>query len=132
MDRVWTARLRWRLRGAWQWKVCVLLVVVDAVLMHVLPIAGDGTRLIGALLLAGFFNLITIAVLAPLAGWLLRRRRPDLPAVIASDYAGAVLLGGVTVVLVVLGLAHRGAMQAERAELANILETSKDDVVHHH
>ena len=50
--------------------------------------AGEGTDLVGGLLLAGFLNLVVVAVLAPLAGTLLRRSRPDLPAVVAGDYAG--------------------------------------------
>src|SRR5436190_6262432 len=86
LERVWTSRLRWRFRGAAQWPLFGALVVVDAVVLHVLPLAGDaGPGAAGALLLAFFFNLVAVAVAGPIGGLLLRRRRPDLPAVVASD-----------------------------------------------
>ena len=43
-------------------------------------------------LIAGFANLAVVALLAPAAGRLLRRRRADLPRAIAADYAGTALL----------------------------------------
>src|SRR5438309_1987385 len=107
MEQVWASRLRWRLRGAWQWPVFGVLVVGDAVLLHVLPVAGDdGAGPVGALLLAGFFNLVAVAVVGPLGGWALRSRRPDLPKVVASDYAGTVAMVVVTGVLLGIGLVH--------------------------
>lgn len=36
-------RLRWRVRGAWQWPAFVLLTLADAALLHWLPLAGEGT-----------------------------------------------------------------------------------------
>src|SRR5947207_71023 len=42
MERVWASRLRWRLTGATQWPAFALFVIGDAVLLHLLPIAGDG------------------------------------------------------------------------------------------
>ena len=36
----WT-RLRWRLSGATMWPAFALALVVDALLLHLLPIAGD-------------------------------------------------------------------------------------------
>src|SRR5919107_1549378 len=39
-ERVWTARLRWRLRGATMWPAFLLALVVDTVLLRALPIAG--------------------------------------------------------------------------------------------
>ena len=112
----WT-RLRWRLRGAWQWPIFVLLTAVEAVLLNELPVWGDGAEgLLPGLLLAGFFNLFVVAVPAPLAGRLLRRRRPDLPRPVASDYAGSALLVVLLVVLVVAGLVHRPAVAEERAD----------------
>ena len=37
-------RLRWRLRGAWQWPTFALLTVLDALLVARLPFQGDGRR----------------------------------------------------------------------------------------
>ena len=51
---------------------------------------------------------------APLAGLWWRRRRPSLPRLVADDRAGTVLLGALTVLLAVLGLAHRPAMGEAR------------------
>jgi hypothetical protein len=116
-ERVWWTRLRWRLRGATMWPAFVAAVIVDALLLHELPIAGDSApEPFGAVLLAFFFNLVAVAVGAPLAGRMLRRRRPALPKVVADDRAGTIVLGALCAGLVALGLAHRPAMRAgERA-----------------
>ncbi len=109
-------RLRWRLRGAWMWPVFAMLTLADAVLLHHMPLAGAGTPYIGGFLLAGFFNLLAVAVVAPLMALAVRRRRPDLPRVVAVDYAGTALLGLVSVALLGAGLAHRPArLAAENA-----------------
>jgi len=120
MEQVQWSRLRWRLRGAWMWPAFIALTVVDAVLLHALPIAGErGPGFVPALLLAGFFNLVAVAVVAPLAGLLVRRRRPDMPRSVAHDYAGAALVVVVTLVLLAVGIAHRPAVQrAQRARAA--------------
>jgi hypothetical protein len=109
-------RLRWRLRGAWQWPAFAVLTVVDALLLARLPFQGEGADAIGGLLLATFLNLFAVALPAPLVGWLLRRRRPDLPFFIARDYAGAALLVLVTGALLAGGLAHDSALADERAD----------------
>jgi hypothetical protein len=107
-EPLWRSRLRWRWRGALLWPLFVGLTIADALLLGELPIAGDGgTDLVPALLLASFFNLLAVAVVAPVASARLRRRRRDLPKVIADDYAGAALLGVVTLGFVVGGLIHR-------------------------
>ena len=101
------SRLRWRMRGAWMWPAFGVLTLADALLLHELPIAGEGTGLVPGALLAGFLNLIALAVLMPAGAALLRRRRPDLPRVVARDYAGTGLLLLVTAGLVAGGLVHR-------------------------
>ena len=119
MERVWWSRLRWRLRGAWMWPTFLVVAVFDAVLLHELPIAGeDGTDLVPALLLAGFFNLLAVAVIAPFVGMLVRRRRPSLPRTVATDYAGTALVIVVAVALLAGGLIHRPAVEQARRERA--------------
>src|SRR6478735_3878658 len=81
-------RLRWRLRGAWQWPVFAVLTVLDAMLVAWLPFQGEGGDIWGAVLLVGFVNLLAVALVAPFLGMAVRRRRPDLPRVVARDYAG--------------------------------------------
>lgn len=115
VERVWHRRLRWRLRGAWQWPAFIVLTLADGVLLAKLPpYEGGPPAVFPGVLLAAFANLIAVAVLAPAAGWALRRRRPDLPRFIAADYAGTWLLAAITAVLVTGGLAHRSAAADER------------------
>src|SRR4051812_18889349 len=109
-------RLRWRLRGAWQWPAFIVLTAADAVLVSRLPFQGEGTDAIGAFLVAGFFNLLAVALLAPLFGMLLRRRRRDLPALIARDYAGTALLVAIFCAILAGGVIHRSAVIEERAD----------------
>jgi hypothetical protein len=114
-ERLWPRRLRWRMRGAWLWPSFVVLTLVDGVLLHRLPFydvgAGDLAR---GVLLAAFANLVCAAVIAPLVGRRLRRSRPDLPRLIANDYAGAALLCTLTAAFLAGGLLHRPAVRAER------------------
>lgn len=111
-------RMRWRLRGAWMWPAFAVLTLVDAALIHTFPLAGEATGLFGGLLLSAFFNLLAIAVAAPLVAILVRRRRPDLPRVVAVDYVGTVLLLGVTATFLAIGLAHRSDILDSRDALA--------------
>src|SRR4029450_3745808 len=113
---VWHRRLRWRLRGAWMWPTFLALTLVDGVLLVVLPpYEGGPPAVFPGVLLALFANLLAVAVVAPFAGRLLRRRRPDLPRFIATDHAGATPAGAIAAVLVIAGIAHRSAAAAESA-----------------
>jgi hypothetical protein len=118
-EPLWRSRLRWRWRGALQWPAFVTLTVVDALVLGVLPIAGDGgTHLVPALLLAMFFNLVAVALAAPLLATLLRRRRRDLPRVIAEDHAGTAMLLVVSGLLVAGGVLHRPEKDAAEHAMA--------------
>jgi hypothetical protein len=130
VERVWHRRLRWRLRGAWQWPTFVVLTAVDAVLLTELPFYEDGPGgLVPAVLLSGFLNLFLVAVLAPFAGRLLRRARPDLPRLIAGDYSGTALLCAATALLVAGGLLHRSDRLAEDADERAVAASVHDYVV---
>jgi hypothetical protein len=119
MENVRLTRLRWRLRGAWMWPTFVALTVFDALLLGALPIAGEtGPDFVPGLLLAGFMNLVAVAVIAPLVGLVLRRRRTGLPRMVANDYAGTALVVVVSVVLLAVGLIHRPAIQAAKRDRA--------------
>jgi hypothetical protein len=100
-------RLRWRLRGAWLWPGFVVLTLLEMLLLHWLPLAGQGTDFIPALLLAGSLNLIAVALLGGLGGYALRRLRPDMPKVVADNYAGSAMLALVGATFVTVGLVHR-------------------------
>ena len=92
--------------------------VLGGILVHLRPIAGDETRLMSALLLCGFFNLVVVAVAAPLGGRVLRRLRPGLPREVATDRAGTGLLAGLVVVLAVVGALHHGDVVEEEQDFA--------------
>jgi hypothetical protein len=126
VERLWWPRLRWRMRGAWQWPAFAALTLVDAVLLAELPFYDRGPgSFVGGLLLAGFINLFAVAIVAPVAGRWLRRRRQDLPRLVANDYAGTGALVLAAVGLAVGGVLHRPAMAAERADVAAATEDAR-------
>ncbi len=104
VERLRPSRLRWRMRGAWLWPAFFGLTVVDGILIAELPpYEGTPPDLAGGILLAGFANLLLLAVVAPFVGRLVRRRRPDLPRPIAYDYAGTALLAALTATILAAG-----------------------------
>jgi len=113
-ERLFWRRARWRLRGAWQWPAYVVLTIADGVMLARLPFSGDGTAgVVPGVLVAGFANLLAVALLAPPLGRRLRRRRPDLPRIVATDYAGTGLLVAIAAALLAGGLVHRPAVASE-------------------
>jgi hypothetical protein len=98
-------RLRWRLRGALTWPLFVVLTAVEAVALHLWPVAGGSASIVGTFLLAGFVNLIAVAAVAPLLARALRRRSgPVAPLEVVTDRAATRLLVGVAL-LFALGAA---------------------------
>ena len=96
-----------------------MATLVDTLLLHWLPLAGDRrTFIVSAFLLAGCVNILVVAAFSGLGGWWLRRRRPDLPKVVADDYAGTALVLAVTAAFLALGLAHRPQLLAEREDFS--------------
>jgi len=106
--------MRWRLRGAWLWPTFLLATLAEMALLHWLPVQGDSTRWISALLVAGCLNLLAIVVLGGPGGIVLRRRRSDLPKVVADDYAGTAALGFVALAFLAAGLLHHSAIVDRR------------------
>ena len=110
-------RLR-RLSGAWLWPTFVVATLLDMALLHWLPIAGEASGWIAALLLAGSLNVLAIALLGGLGGAVLRRRRRDLPKVVADNYAGLAALAAVGLAFLVAGLVHRPELAARKEGFA--------------
>ena len=130
VERVWARRLRWRMRGDWQWPAFAVLTLLDAVLLTQLPFYDEGPgTFVAGVLVAMFFNLLAVAVVGPLLGLRLRRMRPDLPRLIASDYASTAVLGTITTLMLAGGLLHRPAVAAERADVAAVAASTHDYVV---
>jgi len=110
-------RLRWRLRGAWLWPTFVVLTLADAVIVHALPLSGDSASLVGSWLLSVGSACWRSLRLAPPLGFAVRRLRPDMPRLVARNYAGAVTTLTVSIVLLAAGLAHRDVIKADLAAL---------------
>jgi hypothetical protein len=107
-------RLRWRRAGAWLWPSFIVLTVVDAIVGNNLPPAGSTESLMAAALLGLVLNLLGVLLLSRPLGWVLRRVRPDLPAVVARDYGGTVVVVALTAVLLGVGLVHRPVIRASQ------------------
>lgn len=117
----WLTRIRWRRRGAWLWPLFIALTIVGAVVGHALPLQGETESLMAAGLLAGVLNLLAVLLCTrPLAA-LLRRLRPDLPQVVARDYAGRALVIAVVAALTVAGLLHRPAIEQHHREMQDAI-----------
>jgi hypothetical protein len=127
---VWLTRTRWRMRGAWLLPAFVVFTVAEGIALELLPISGEGPGgVVPGVLLAGFANLIAVATLAPLAGRRLRRRRPDLPRIIADNYAGTALLCVIAAGTLALGLVHRPRVLAEQADHGAVAGAVHDYVI---
>jgi hypothetical protein len=108
MDVAWSRRMRWRRRGAWMWPAFVAAVAADAFIGTQLPPAGESEGLYAAALAGLVLNTLGVILLSrPLAA-IVRRRRPDLPLIVARDYAGTTIVAGVTAALLAAGLIHHG------------------------
>jgi hypothetical protein len=104
-------RVRWRRAGAWLWPSFVVLTVADGVVGHLLPPQGAAESLFAAALLGLVANLLGVILLSRPLGKLLRRRRPDMPGVVARDYGGTIVVLSVTATLAIVGLIHRPAIE---------------------
>ncbi len=123
MEPLWRSRLRWRMKGAWLWPAFFILTPLEAFVLTRLPFYGtEGPGSFAAgIIVAGFFNLLLVAVVTPLVARLWRRRRGDLPRVVAQDTAGARLLVAGCVAMLAGGIAHRPVIEeAERDQTAQL------------
>jgi hypothetical protein len=117
MDGASITRLRWRLHGAWMWPSFVVLTLLDGVIVHWRPLAGDSESPVGGWLIGVFLSLVGFVVLAPLIGVVLRRLRGDMPKIVARDYAGTIVTATVTAILLAAGLAHHASVTADQRTL---------------
>jgi hypothetical protein len=114
MDGAWLVRMRWRRRGAWLWPAFAAVTILDALIGNALPPSGDTQTLVGAGLVACFLNLLGIVLLARPIGAIVRRRRRDLPRIVARDYAGTAVILTIGVVLLSAGLINRSSVIEHR------------------
>jgi hypothetical protein len=114
MDAAWLVRMRWRRRGAWLWPAFVATVFIDALVGHALPPLGETQSLVAAALLGLVLNVIAVLLLSRPFGAAIRRRRGDLPRVVARDYGGTAAVLLVAGALLAAGLAHRPVVLAHQ------------------
>lgn len=112
MEFGWYQRARWRRRGAWLWPVFVAATMADAALGHARPPAGDAQSVPSAALVGLVLNVIAVLLLSRPGGALMRRLRPDLPKVVARNYAGTWAVVAVSVALLLAGVVHHGTVVA--------------------
>lgn len=132
-ESIWRARLRWRLRGAWQGPAFVAFTLFEAVLLNRLPIAGDGgLDVVGGFLLCGFFNLAVVGALAPLTARVLQRRRPSpVPLSVVQDRVATSLMALLATGLVAIGIGHHAAVASAHRDYLEQLRAVRAYVAHH-
>lgn len=131
-ESLWRARLRWRMRGAWQGPTFAALTLFEAILLHRLPISGDGgSNVVGAFLLCGFFNLAVVGLLAPVVARVMARRRPSgVPLSVVQDRVGTGLMSLLALGLVAIGIGHHSVVVRAGAEYAQQLQAVRAYVIH--
>ncbi|HEY5430940.1 MAG TPA: hypothetical protein VIK04_17625, partial [Solirubrobacteraceae bacterium] len=65
------------------WPTFVVAAILDGVIAHVRPLAGDRQSFFGGVLAGLVLNLLAVLFFSGAFGKLLRRRRTDLPMAIA-------------------------------------------------
>ena len=113
-ERFWPRRVRWRLRGAWQWPAFAVLTLADGLIIHYLSPTGGRVDVFLGVIIASFGNLLLVGLVAP---WLARRlverqRRSEAvtgatgpPDEVVHDRTGTALLCAGAVAVAVAGLA---------------------------
>ncbi len=119
--RGWLTRIRWRRRGAWLWPLFIVLTILDAVIGHALPPQGQTESLVAAALLACVLNLIAVVLGSRPLGAVLRHYRPDLPRVVARDYAGRAVVVAVAAALAAVGLLHHSTIVADHRAMQDAI-----------
>ncbi|MGO9823392.1 MAG: hypothetical protein ACLPTJ_22400 [Solirubrobacteraceae bacterium] len=117
MEAAWLARMRWRRRGAWLWPTFAAATVLDGALLHALPAAGATQTLVGGIVAGMVFNVLAVLLLSRPLGVLVRRARPDMPVVVARNYAGTFAVLFVSAVMLAIGLAHHSTVVAQQRAL---------------
>jgi hypothetical protein len=117
MDGGWLVRLRWRRRGAWLWPAFVVMTVADGVIWHVWPPSGDRQSIVPGMLVGLMLNLLAVLFLSRPGGALLRRRRPDLPSVVARNYAGTSGVIAVSAAVLAAGALHHATIVSNQSAM---------------
>jgi hypothetical protein len=95
----------------------VAAIAADAVLEHIRPPAGNAESIASAALVGLVLNLLAVLLLARPVGALIRRFRPDMPWVVARNYAGTSVVVVVSAALLIAGLVHHSSIVANQNTL---------------
>lgn len=125
MDGAWLHRIRWRRRGAWLWPAFAALTIAEAFVLHALPMEGDGQSVFGAGLIALVLNLIAVILLSRPLGAVLRRARPDLPGIVARDYAGTAVITVIAAAFLTAGILHHSTLVAQRSAMDDAIRRAQ-------
>jgi hypothetical protein len=125
MDGAWLARARWRRRGAWMWPMFAVLIVVDGLIGSTWPPSGESWNGVGAALLACFLNLFAIVVVSVPVSLIVRRVRPDLPKIVARDYAATIVMLCITAIFLTAGLAHHARVMSDRRAMTDAISRAQ-------
>jgi hypothetical protein len=117
MDGGWLVRLRWRRRGAWLWPAFVVMTVADGVIWHVWPPSGDRQSIVPGMLVGLMLNLLAVLFLSRPGAALLRRWRPDLPSVVARNYAGTSAVIAVSAAVLATGALHHATIVSNQSAM---------------
>jgi hypothetical protein len=118
-ERLWPARLRWRLRAATMWPAFIAVTLLDGVLLHLLPPIGTNVPVIAGIIMSTFGNLVLIGAAAPFLARRIGARRPGPPAPeqaaheVLVDRVGTLLLLGGVIGIVAAGLGNREVVVSE-------------------
>lgn len=144
-ERFWPSRLRWRLRGAWQWPAFAVLTLLDGFILDRLPPqAPDRLNFVDGVLIATFANLILVGALAPFLAKRLTRRREASVAVaggpppspessqvqreVFQDRVATALLAAGLAAALVSGIANRPAIVSETEATEEVARQLRDYV----
>jgi hypothetical protein len=125
MDGAWVGRLRWRRRGAWLWPAFVVATLLDGVVGHALPPAGDAQTLVAAALAGLVLNVLAVLLLSRPIAALVRRMRKGLPAIVARNYAGTAAVIGVTGAIGLTGLAHHATIVRDNQAMRDAIKRAQ-------
>jgi hypothetical protein len=115
MDGAWLHRARWRWRGALLWPTFAVAVFVDGAIARFRPFAGDSQSFGGGMLAGMILNLLGVLLLSRLFGALIRRRRADMPASVARNYGGTLVIVLISAGMLAAGQArHPGIVHDQR------------------
>ncbi len=93
------------------------VALVDGAIAVERPFIGDSQSFVGGVLAGLILNLLAVVLAARPIGLLLRRRRPDLPLLVARNYAGTIAILMVSGALLTVGLLRHDSIMSGRRVL---------------